>query len=60
MMSSLLLLSYTLVSSGCGHIHHMISYDTDMYGNDDGSIPATFEIVNLIGWKPHASEVYIT
>lgn len=28
-----------------------------MYGNEDGSIPATFEILNLIGWKPHASQV---
>lgn len=37
----------------------MISHDTGMYGNDDGSIPATFEILNLIGWKPHASQVYL-
>ena len=58
-MSSLPLLLYTLVN-GCGHVHHMISHDIDMYGNDDGSIPATFEIMNLIGWKPHASQVCFT
>ena len=37
----------------------MISHDIDMYGNDDSSIPATFEIVNFIGWKPHTSQVCI-
>ena len=25
------------------------------YGNKDGSIPATFEILFMIGWKPHSS-----
>ena len=35
----------------------MISHDIGMYGNEDGSIPATFEILNFIGWKPHASQV---
>uniref|UniRef100_A0A7N6C2J7 Arginine-hydroxylase NDUFAF5, mitochondrial n=1 Tax=Anabas testudineus TaxID=64144 RepID=A0A7N6C2J7_ANATE len=28
----------------------------EMYGNEDGSIPATFEILYLIGWKPHESQ----
>lgn len=28
-----------------------------MYGNDDGSVPATFEILYMIGWKPHESQV---
>ena len=56
MMSSLLLMLYTMVS-GCGYMYHMISHDIDMYGNEDGSIPATFEILNLIGWKPHTSQV---
>lgn len=28
-----------------------------MYGNEDGSIPATFEILYMIGWKPHDSQV---
>lgn len=28
-----------------------------MYGNEDGSIPATFEILYMIGWKPHESQV---
>ncbi|XP_041068155.1 arginine-hydroxylase NDUFAF5, mitochondrial isoform X2 [Carcharodon carcharias] len=25
----------------------------EMYGNDDGSVPATFQILYMIGWKPH-------
>ncbi|XP_049899769.1 arginine-hydroxylase NDUFAF5, mitochondrial isoform X1 [Epinephelus moara] len=28
----------------------------EMYGNQDGSIPATFEILYMIGWKPHESQ----
>ncbi|XP_076851317.1 arginine-hydroxylase NDUFAF5, mitochondrial isoform X2 [Brachyhypopomus gauderio] len=28
----------------------------EMYGNDDGSVPATFEILHMIGWKPHESQ----
>ncbi|XP_053194620.1 arginine-hydroxylase NDUFAF5, mitochondrial [Scomber japonicus] len=28
----------------------------EMYGNKDGSIPATFEILYMIGWKPHESQ----
>lgn len=35
------------------------SQTLDMYGNNDSSIPATFEIVNFIGWKPHTSQVCI-
>lgn len=27
-----------------------------MYGNEDGSIPATFQILNFIGWKPDKSQ----
>jgi NADH dehydrogenase [ubiquinone] 1 alpha subcomplex assembly factor 5 len=27
-----------------------------IYGNQDGSIPATFQIIYLIGWKPHHSQ----
>uniref|UniRef100_A0A3Q1FW96 Arginine-hydroxylase NDUFAF5, mitochondrial n=1 Tax=Acanthochromis polyacanthus TaxID=80966 RepID=A0A3Q1FW96_9TELE len=29
----------------------------EMYGNQDGSVPATFEILYMIGWKPHESQV---
>ncbi|KAK2817590.1 hypothetical protein Q5P01_025781 [Channa striata] len=29
----------------------------EMYGHDDGSVPATFEILYMIGWKPHESQV---
>uniref|UniRef100_A0A674P3W1 Arginine-hydroxylase NDUFAF5, mitochondrial n=1 Tax=Takifugu rubripes TaxID=31033 RepID=A0A674P3W1_TAKRU len=29
----------------------------EMYGNADGSVPATFEILYMIGWKPHHSQV---
>ncbi|XP_070576505.1 arginine-hydroxylase NDUFAF5, mitochondrial-like isoform X2 [Ptychodera flava] len=28
----------------------------DMYGNEDGSVPATFQILYMIGWKPHVSQ----
>lgn len=28
----------------------------EMYGSDDGSVPATFQILYLIGWKPHESQ----
>uniref|UniRef100_A0A3P8U8A0 Arginine-hydroxylase NDUFAF5, mitochondrial n=1 Tax=Amphiprion percula TaxID=161767 RepID=A0A3P8U8A0_AMPPE len=28
----------------------------EMYGNQDGSVPATFEILYMIGWKPHESQ----
>uniref|UniRef100_A0AAX7UN17 Arginine-hydroxylase NDUFAF5, mitochondrial n=1 Tax=Astatotilapia calliptera TaxID=8154 RepID=A0AAX7UN17_ASTCA len=28
----------------------------EMYGSEDGSIPATFEILYMIGWKPHESQ----
>ncbi|XP_069090205.1 arginine-hydroxylase NDUFAF5, mitochondrial isoform X1 [Pleurodeles waltl] len=28
----------------------------EMYGNDDGSVPATFQIFYMIGWKPHVSQ----
>ncbi|KIO29494.1 hypothetical protein M407DRAFT_168422 [Tulasnella calospora MUT 4182] len=27
-----------------------------LHGNEDGSIPATFEVVYMIGWKPDASQ----
>ncbi|XP_048456531.1 arginine-hydroxylase NDUFAF5, mitochondrial isoform X2 [Rhincodon typus] len=28
----------------------------EMYGNDNGSVPATFQILYMIGWKPHESQ----
>ncbi|KAJ8365932.1 hypothetical protein SKAU_G00147630 [Synaphobranchus kaupii] len=28
----------------------------EMYGHEDGSVPATFEILYMIGWKPHDSQ----
>lgn len=28
----------------------------EMYGNPDGSVPATFDILYMIGWKPHSSQ----
>mmetsp|Transcript_20950 Transcript_20950/g.54481 ORF Transcript_20950/g.54481 Transcript_20950/m.54481 type:complete len:351 (-) Transcript_20950:1089-2141(-) len=28
----------------------------EMYGNDDGSIPATFQVIYLLGWKPDPSQ----
>jgi NADH dehydrogenase [ubiquinone] 1 alpha subcomplex assembly factor 5 len=27
-----------------------------IYGNPDGSIPATFQVIHMIGWKPHESQ----
>lgn len=29
-----------------------------MYGNEDGSIPATYQILYFIAWKPDASQVF--
>ncbi|RXN00994.1 NADH dehydrogenase [ubiquinone] 1 alpha subcomplex assembly factor 5 [Acipenser ruthenus] len=29
----------------------------EMYGNEDGSVPATFQILYMIGWKPDSSQV---
>ena len=28
----------------------------EKYGLEDGSVPATFQIIYMIGWKPHASQ----
>lgn len=28
----------------------------EMYGNEDRSVPATFQILYMIGWKPHDSQ----
>ena len=28
----------------------------ELYGNEDGSVPATFQVLYMIGWKPHASQ----
>jgi len=28
----------------------------ELYGMEDGSVPATFELINMIGWKPHQSQ----
>ncbi|GAM17694.1 hypothetical protein SAMD00019534_008690, partial [Acytostelium subglobosum LB1] len=27
-----------------------------LYGNDDGTVPATFQVIYLIGWAPHHSQ----
>ena len=29
---------------------------SEMYGNQDGTIPATFQIIYMIGWKPDPSQ----
>ncbi|NXG53254.1 NDUF5 hydroxylase, partial [Psilopogon haemacephalus] len=31
-------------------------YQAEMYGNSDGSVPATFQIYYMIGWKFHESQ----
>lgn len=28
----------------------------EMYGDENGDIPATFQIIYMIGWKPHPSQ----
>merc|ERR1712185_865014 len=28
----------------------------DMYGNDDGTIPVTFQVVYFLGWRPDQSQ----
>ncbi|XP_055494881.1 arginine-hydroxylase NDUFAF5, mitochondrial isoform X2 [Leucoraja erinacea] len=28
----------------------------EMYGNQDGSVPATYQVLYMIGWKPHESQ----
>ncbi|XP_041418559.1 arginine-hydroxylase NDUFAF5, mitochondrial isoform X2 [Xenopus laevis] len=28
----------------------------DMYGEEDGTVPATFQVYYMIGWKPHESQ----
>ncbi|KND03452.1 uncharacterized protein SPPG_00935 [Spizellomyces punctatus DAOM BR117] len=28
----------------------------EIYGNDDGSVPATFQVIYMIGWKPDPSQ----
>ena len=30
-----------------------------MYGNEDGSIPATYQILYMIGWKPSDNQVCV-
>lgn len=32
---------------------------SEMYGSEDGAVPATFEILYMIGWKPHESQVIV-
>lgn len=28
----------------------------DMYGNEDGTVPATFQVIYLLGWKPDPTQ----
>ena len=34
-----------------------LALELDMYGNKDGSIPASYRILYFIGWKPDPSQV---
>ena len=36
---------------------HIVFFSSDMYGNDDGSIPASYRVLYFIGWKPDPSQV---
>ena len=33
----------------------LISFLQAMHGNEQGTIPATFQIIYMIGWRPHPS-----
>uniref|UniRef100_F7A0S9 Arginine-hydroxylase NDUFAF5, mitochondrial n=1 Tax=Xenopus tropicalis TaxID=8364 RepID=F7A0S9_XENTR len=33
-----------------------LELNTDMYGEEDGTVPATFQVYYMIGWKPHESQ----
>lgn len=33
------------------------SFCTELFGGQEEGIPATFQIINFIGWKPDASQV---
>ena len=38
-------------------IGNMLEHNNaELYGNEDGSIPATFQIIYMIGWKPDPSQ----
>lgn len=39
------------------HVKVFLFNVSEMYGNADRSVPATFEILYMIGWKPHHSQV---
>jgi NADH dehydrogenase [ubiquinone] 1 alpha subcomplex assembly factor 5 len=30
--------------------------DAELHGHEDGTVPATFQIMHMIGWKPHESQ----
>lgn len=55
----------SLVADWCSHFTENCSIfrlnwcftGSEMYGHADGSVPATFEILYMIGWKPHDSQV---
>ena len=36
---------------------YIFFFSIDMYGNQDGSIPATYRVLYFIGWKPDPSQV---
>ena len=40
--------------------HCPYSHFAEMYGLEDGGIPATFFVHYIIGWKPHDSQVSLT
>ena len=42
-----------------GIAQHLQSHDCEarLKENDDGTIPATFQILHMVGWKPDASQV---
>jgi hypothetical protein len=37
----------------------LLFFCLEMYGNDKG-VPATFQVIYFIGWRPHPSQVLYT
>ena len=33
-----------------------LSFIKELYGNPDGTVPATFQVIYMIGWKPAPSQ----
>ena len=34
----------------------MLKLTQELFGNADGTVPATFQVVHMLGWKPHETQ----